>query len=102
MTTVTSNGVTATPATSKPKPNLSESQRTGAVDRAGEAATSAGRVAAATDKDHPHSKLIHAAHASAMRCSTEASIAGSVADAQYASRKAIEAAAAAAWLFGQR
>ena len=86
----------------KAKVDLSASQRKGAEERAAEAATVATKVAASTTDAHPHASLIEAAAKSALRYADDAQVAGSVADAQYASRKAIEAAAAAAWLYGQR
>ena len=103
MQTTTAKGTTTTKTTATTtKPSLSESQRNGAIERAAEAKASADRILANMPKDHPHAKLIATAANSAMAMSLDSVVAGSVADAQYASRKAIEAAAAAAWLFGQR
>ena len=89
-------------ATAKPKVDLSASQRKGAEERALEASANAAKVSAATKDEHQHADLIRAAAKQAERYADDAMVAGSVADAQYASRKAIEAAAAAGWLYGQR
>lgn len=96
------NAAKATAATTNAKPTLSESQRQGAVDRASEALEQVERLTQAMPKDHKQASLISRAASSVVEYHTSAVVAGSVADAQYASRKAVEAAAAAAWLFTQR
>ena len=96
------NAPKSIPASDKPKVDLSASQRKGAEERALEASTNAERIAEATKDDHQHAGLIRAAAKQASRYADDAMVSGSVADAQYVSRKAVEAAAAAAWLYGQR
>lgn len=94
----TSSQATATAT----KPTLAESQRKGAESRAAEAALHAKRLVTATPADHQYKELITLAEQDATRFAQEAITAPGTADAQYASRKAIEADAAAAWLFSQR
>jgi hypothetical protein len=91
-----------TTATTTAKKSLSEAQREGAISRAIEAANRALKVQEKTADTHPYAEVIGKAVESANDFATAAETSGSTADAQYASRKADEAAVAAAWLLSQK
>lgn len=114
MAKTNSKTQTATTSTEqKPKTNLSESQRQGAIDRATEAFTTAARAVKAIDTPEVTAVveasgdegelnllavLVKSAYGEANTHRADAVMSGSVADAQHASRAAERAAQAAQWL----